>query len=74
MKKKYPISKHTREYTRDLGIPFTERRYGHLGKQITGSIELAFLRGYQSGYEDCIIGKKSQHYVRRKEEILKDKE
>lgn len=72
MKDKYPMSQHTKRCIENLIINFSTRQYGHFGNRIRGSIELGFLRGYQSGYEDCSINKKSKHYVRSKKEIMED--
>ena len=67
-----PISTHAEECLKDLRANFTDRAYGNLGRQARGSIELAFLRGYQGSYEDAIMGKKPQHYVRSKKKIKEE--
>jgi len=68
-RKGLPISAHTQKCIGDLRADFTDRRYGKLGSQARGSIELGFLRGYQAGYEDCMMKRPPEHYVRSKKEI-----
>ncbi len=41
------------------------RRVQHL----EGAIILAFLRGYQSGFEDCKMGVECKHYAREIEDM-----
>ncbi len=74
MKSRIPISNHAAKCLQDLRAPFSDRAHGNLGRSARGSIELGFLRGYQGGYEDAIMGKKPQHYVRSKKEIIADQD
>lgn len=47
--------------TVELKKPWNSRV--RMDKNVTGAIEVAFLRGYQAGYEDRAKGKRPKHYV-----------
>lgn len=46
------------------------RRASHLG----GAVSLAFLRGYQAGYEDCVMGRKPECYARTDRQSIEGKD
>ena len=72
MKRKIPISKHAVECLQDLRADYTDHAGISTNRRARGAIELGFLRGYQEGYEDRLMGKKAQHYARSKKEITRD--
>lgn len=41
--------------------------------QVLGALELAYLRGYQGGYQDARAGKPAEHYVEPKARKRKKK-
>ena len=53
---------HVKECIGDL-----EREIQGQGKTIanTAVVEVAFLRGYQAGYEDCFLGEEPKHFVNK---------
>ena len=65
-------------------IAFENKCVGGLVKYVThvardveclgGQIKLAFARGYQSGYEDKVMGRKPRHYTRTTKKMIKGKE
>ena len=71
-RRKIPISPHAAKYTQDLRANYTDRAFGRHGSNVRGSIELGFLRGYQAGYEDCLMKKPPEHYARSKKQIRED--
>lgn len=70
MRRKSLITKNEKSCTQELqnSVRAATRRV----KALSADISLGFLRGYQSGYEDCTIGLPPQHYARPREEIKKD--
>lgn len=46
---------------RELTKPWRSRV--RMDRSVTGAINLAYLRGYQAGYEDAKGGQRAQHFV-----------
>lgn len=44
-----------------------------LDGEVLGALELAYLRGYQGGFQDSRDGKKAQHYVERRKPRIRRK-
>ena len=69
-KRKIPISQHAAECLQDLRAAYTDKSGEHAARNVRGSVELGFLRGYQSGYEDCLMKRPAKHYHMTKKEII----
>lgn len=53
---------------KELGLA-RHKQHVRMGRAHEADLEVAYLRGYQSGWEDHLIGRAAAHYVRTKREI-----
>ena len=56
------------------GLKTHVKSIGRQVENLSGDIALAFLRGYQGGYEDKVMERSPRHYARTTKKMIKGKE